>query len=163
MPGATFQIERERWLANVSAFPRALRLSFIRDGTSMRLAVEPRSHPTKESRQSSLCSILAEGVGFAQILLDFTACFAPRNRVIKHYQHVLGTSDVTTTRDNFGDRPKRFKSFSVVPYGSSPVDSAEQSRFSARKVSPPGAPFFKFCATCLVEMPRQRELFPRLT
>ena len=33
----------------------------------------------------------AERVGFAQILLDFTAHFAPLNRVIKHYQHVFGT------------------------------------------------------------------------
>jgi hypothetical protein len=28
---------------------------------------------------------MAEGVGFAQILLDLTASFAPLNRVIKHY------------------------------------------------------------------------------
>ncbi len=34
---------------------------------------------------------LAEGVGFAQILLELTVSFAPLNRVIKHYQRVFGT------------------------------------------------------------------------
>ena len=43
-----------------------------------------------------------ERVGFAQILLDLTASFALLNRLIKHYQHLLETQDVTTTRDSFG-------------------------------------------------------------
>jgi hypothetical protein len=34
---------------------------------------------------------LAERVGFAQILLDLRASFAPLNRVIKDYQRVFGT------------------------------------------------------------------------
>ena len=57
---------------------------------------------TKQVASISLRSILAEGVGFAQILLDLTASFALLNRVIKHYQHLLETQDVTTTRDSFG-------------------------------------------------------------
>jgi hypothetical protein len=36
-------------------------------------------------------AILAEGVGFAQILLDLTECCAPLVRVIKHCQHESGT------------------------------------------------------------------------
>jgi len=34
---------------------------------------------------------VAEGVGFARILLDLTVSFALLNRVIKHYQRVFGT------------------------------------------------------------------------
>ena len=35
--------------------------------------------------------VMAEGVGFARILLDLTVSFALLNRVIKHYQRVFGT------------------------------------------------------------------------
>jgi hypothetical protein len=47
-----------------------------------------------------------ERVGFGQILLDLTGSFTPLNRVIKHYHHLFGTYEATTTRDSFGYTPK---------------------------------------------------------
>ena len=72
-----------------SAPPHPPGRAFARS-VSASLRLEQRSHPTQ--RLLDLAPLdLAEGVGFAQILLDLTASFAPLNRVIKHYQRVFGT------------------------------------------------------------------------